>query len=1607
MEQEGLVGKLVAILDDNATADFSVGREVGLEIVTQATEGVAKLSARIGIAAAGAIWKKIRSSVADRKFEQQWARAKSRTEQEFAVRQLIESSPKLARDLNELLQQRAYLIAVREHCQELPFLSSIFPGVSIRDVFVDLPVRFQSHTSATSGDHRDLQASAFVEWVLSQEHTDVDRANYACFGGPGSGKSMLCRSLVAEYCERILLDADKADDATLVLPAYVRGTDLIEFNRPFVESLKLAIERELGPFLKSSLDTEIFEYRRKGRTRRWFVVVDGIDEIADREKRLKLVHAIRVAHIDGSNTFRFFISSRDSSIPQEVLGKDFHIVALGDISTTVVRSIFTRYSAALGRNVLHDPFLQARLSELRRTLATPLIIAIASSVLSEPTSQYATLSDLFDDFVKNLLAKRGFSSEASEGIRELLCDIAELGERIAIDRKILAQSERLGLLEPALPTILAKQKVLDSLMASGLVLASGNAVRFIHASFRQFFRAGRFAGQTMPAAAAWHSLDPYGNGWDFVQFVVEKWNADGHDLGVVCGELLSYGRDGLKLFSRVAGQNSHLPHTLISAAIAKWRVMLEEDGAGHIDDAVDNLSVMARNYDAAVTELHRIALDHWNYFEDSIEAARCLAQHNRVQIARDALMRITTAQYPPDQARAAEALCEIGFRELGINLLKQFLADWAQPGDEEFLGYVWAIEALHQHDEPHTARVALDVLAKQDNLRGLEVHLVAEAYAEVINKEAAIGFLKDWLAKHPQIAHSEEILLRAQRDINDHKLADLLQLEPSRDYEAERSAEFQKLSGRVTALPGDSARLLEIVRNAYVGIDMRCRALKSLAQIDDAAYREAAMEFMADCNVAFHAKRELISELRSRGCDIRVAEVLMQHVARTTDHKVSDAELLIRVGARTKGIELLQAIASNPNARPTEQAEAICALANFGASKFALTRFRALLATESCAPSSFEKMAKALLVTQHAADVEELLWGVLRNRRRITAIRLNASRLLSTPELKEDKSSVLTTFLRWVATRKTTNSEDRFEAIDQLRDFDLEAASDLCYEITADPDTPFEEGMQAARRLQNWADEFTAIEGYENVVWDKKISLPQRVEGLLHIHRRVFWHSDDDDVIEELISSAREELLHIAQDTSVSADIRLKALALPGRDSAHNEQTSTEHDDWPSESAIEAFLRDENLSPRIKQECVLRFCMCRSTAISKYLQYLRLRTDDVALMFDCLRLLEKTGRHELALRGFVDLTENIKITLSNRLKAIREIHRIGEERLALRLAEQISRDERGTIRIPPVAVTDFAEFFLEVGSEEDALKLCREALDMPISEDDDSYLEIVGFLAREGFSLEGKVVLRRLLEALSVGKSYPDWLCLRSAIMLADLGETGDALEVLTAIAGDTSMDADIRIAACRWLFRGNHAEDVKRILRELSCRASLSEHDRIDIAECCADLGLTQWAQEHVLEIVKDMTLSSYARKKIRNLSMRVGLKSQVELSLAQNGTDEGGNDDAKLDQIEILLSMERWDDVKGCLIELRDMPKGDPLDMIETLGKLEETPLKEFAKVELRRFTADGTHTFEKMRAAEILQSMGRFGARNFPRAGTEPCASSRRPAMARERFDRGQLR
>src|SRR5262245_61877428 len=148
--------------------------------------------------------------------------------------------------------------------------------------------------------------------------------------------------------------------------------------------------------------------------------------------------------------------------------------------------------------------------------------------------------------------------------------------------------------------------------------------------------------------------------------------------------------------------------------------------------------------------------------------------------------------------------------------------------------------------------------------------------------------------------------------------------------------------------------------------------------------------------------------------------------------------------------------------------------------------------------------------------------------------------------------------------------------------------------------------MEAAQRLKNWADEFTAVEAYENVVWNSKISLVQRVDGLLHIHGHVFWHSDDDGVIEELISSASQDLLHIAEDSSVSADMRLRSLDLPSRDSIHSERMRNRDGDWLPESAIEAFLRDETVSPRMKQECVLRFGLCRPTAINKYLEYLTL-----------------------------------------------------------------------------------------------------------------------------------------------------------------------------------------------------------------------------------------------------------------------------------------------------------------------------------------------------------------------------------------------------------------
>jgi tetratricopeptide (TPR) repeat protein len=266
-------------------------------------------------------------------------------------------------------------------------------------------------------------------------------------------------------------------------------------------------------------------------------------------------------------------------------------------------------------------------------------------------------------------------------------------------------------------------------------------------------------------------------------------------------------------------------------------------------------------------------------------------------------------------------------------------------------------------------------------------------------------------------------------------------------------------------------------------------------------------------------------------------------------------------------------------------------------------------------------------------------------------------------------------------------------------------------------------------------------------------------------------------------------------------------------------------------------------------------------------------------MFDCLRLLEETGRREVALQRLIELAGNVKITVSNRLKAIRGIHRIGEERLALRLVEQISHDDKGNIRIRSGALIDLASFLLDVGLESEALTLCREALDLPLNLDDEDRLAIVKFLAEKGFSLEAKAVLRSLLKLLSnENNCSPGWVFFHGANILRNLGETAETLEALTTIARHASMDTYTRIEACRCLSSGHRAEDAREILRELSRRKSLSEDDRIHIAECCADVGLTQWAQEQVLDTLKDAELSSYARARIRKISSQVGLAARGE---------------------------------------------------------------------------------------------------------------------------------
>lgn len=259
-----------------------------------------------------------------------------------------------------------YLNAVAAQYEMLPYLA-LRATSRLSAVYVAQYVE----DATSSGQDEPLSASRVTvdAIVESDVHVLIE-------GGPGAGKS----SLVGHIATRLAAGGR-------YLPAVVRANTLHMMTGSFSERLRKSITAELGGRLIEPLNESFFASKRAGR--KWFVLVDCLDEVVSSRDRARL--AADLLHISTvvDSPYRILVATRPVPMDGEQAWAGFARMRLLPLTDEQIG----RFATAWFREVAGDDgaeIAQRFTGELERRgltdlVRTPLVLSMAASVYTPGT----------------------------------------------------------------------------------------------------------------------------------------------------------------------------------------------------------------------------------------------------------------------------------------------------------------------------------------------------------------------------------------------------------------------------------------------------------------------------------------------------------------------------------------------------------------------------------------------------------------------------------------------------------------------------------------------------------------------------------------------------------------------------------------------------------------------------------------------------------------------------------------------------------------------------------------------------------------------------------------------------------------------------------------------------------------------------------------------------------------------------------------------------------------------------------------------------------------------------------------------------------------------
>ncbi|WP_433364369.1 NACHT domain-containing protein [Streptosporangium sp. CA-115845] len=329
-------------------------------------------------------------------------------------------------------------------------------------------------------------------------------------GEAGAGKSTLASHMVRSLCGVWVRRSSFHDAPTTepLLPLRVSASLLAAERGSWSERVRRAALSMLGGVLVADPPASLFVGRTQGA--RWIIFVDGIDEITDRRHRAELIRTLS-RHCHRESDFRLVVMSRPlpstefAPLREARLG-EFEIQPFErpELEDYTRKWFDQQCPRAQNPAAAADRFLAEVVDEgeLKELVRNPLLatMALANATLEPTLPPSSSRLALYGSFLERLRdrapqhAGDAFPAWLTSSVDELVRQLARLraeGEKdlVAAGRAWLRRHVP-GPLPPGW-----ESEFPAALAGTGLLVVTGEQVRFLHQSFAEFLASFDYAGE--------------------------------------------------------------------------------------------------------------------------------------------------------------------------------------------------------------------------------------------------------------------------------------------------------------------------------------------------------------------------------------------------------------------------------------------------------------------------------------------------------------------------------------------------------------------------------------------------------------------------------------------------------------------------------------------------------------------------------------------------------------------------------------------------------------------------------------------------------------------------------------------------------------------------------------------------------------------------------------------------------------------------------------------------------------------------------------------------------------------------------------------------------